>query len=63
METEETKMEDFMPVKYTFKRSFGAFKYAIPAMFKTFRAVEDVIDSHFSSPNHIFFRDGYDIVL
>lgn len=63
METEETKMEDFMPAKYTFQRSFGDLKYATPAMFKTFRAVEDVIDAHFASPNHIFVRDSYDTVL
>ena len=40
-----------------------ALKYATKDMFKTFRAVEDVVDSHFTSPKHIFVRDSYEKVL
>ena len=63
METEESEMKDFEPAKYTYQRSFGALKYATKYMFKTFRAVEDVVDSHFTSPKHIFVRDSYEKVL
>jgi hypothetical protein len=31
-------------------------------MFKIFREVENVIDSDFSSPNHIFVQDSYEEV-
>jgi hypothetical protein len=63
METEETLMEDFLPAQYTYQRNYGSLKYATAAMFRTFREVENVIDSHFSSPNHIFVRDSYEEVL
>lgn len=63
METEESQMVDFMPAQYTYQRSYGALKYATVAMFKTFRAVEDVIDSHFKDANHIFVRDSYEAVM
>ena len=63
METEETLMEDFLPAQYTYKRNYGSLKYATAAMFKTFCEVENVIDSHFSSPNQIFVRDIYEEVL
>ncbi|KAI9551254.1 hypothetical protein GHT06_002298 [Daphnia sinensis] len=63
METEESEMENFQLAQYTYQRSYGALKYATVVMYKTFRAVENVIDSHFKSPDHIFVRDSYETVL
>lgn len=45
METEESEMEDFLPAKYTYQKSYGSLKYATVAMFKIFHAFEDAIDS------------------
>ncbi len=63
MKTEETLLGDFLPAFYTYQRNDGSLKYATAAMFRTFREVENVIDSHFSSPNHIFVLDSYEEVL
>ncbi|EFX75319.1 hypothetical protein DAPPUDRAFT_323495 [Daphnia pulex] len=63
METEETLMEDFLPALYKYQRNDGSLKYATAVMFRRFREEENVIDSHSSSPNHIFVRDSYEEVL
>lgn len=46
-----------------YQKSYSSLKYATVAMFKTFRAVEDVIDCHFNSADHIFVRESFEEVL
>ena len=63
MEAQESDVESFQPAQYTFQRSYGGLKYATVDMFNTFREVENVIDAHLKSPDHIFVRDSYEKAL